>query len=231
MNLPAAHIGAGAPVELVVFDWDGTLMDSTGAIASAIRSAATDLGLRQPTLEEASAVIGLGLSDALRQCVPDLPPEKVEEFTERYRVHYMAIDPELQPFDGIEAMLKKLSAGPVPAAVATGKSRSGLNRVLEAMNWRHHFMSTRCADEGISKPHPWMLHDLMEELGVSPQATLMIGDTTHDLGMARAAGVRAIGVTYGAHPTELLTTEPAIALVDSVAELVAALDQAMQSGR
>lgn len=230
MNLPVIHAGSQVPVELVVFDWDGTLMDSTGAIASAIRSAAADLGLRKPTHEQASAVIGLGLSDALRQCVPDLTSDKVDEFTERYRVHYMAIDPELQPFDGIEAMLTNLSAGPVPTAVATGKSRSGLNRVLEAMNWRHHFISTRCADEGISKPHPWMLNDLMAEIGVGPEATLMIGDTTHDLGMARAAGVRAIGVTYGAHPSELLATEPAIALVNTVAELVAAIDQAMKSG-
>ncbi|MFK7963188.1 MAG: HAD-IA family hydrolase [Burkholderiaceae bacterium] len=208
-----------APVELVVFDWDGTLMDSTGAIASAIRAAAVDLGLREPSQAEASAVIGLGLSDALHQCVPDLRADQIAAFTDRYRLHYMAVDPELQAFEGVEAMLTGLTASPVPAAVATGKSRSGLNRVLDAMAWRRHFISTRCADEGTPKPHPWMLNDLIEEIGVSPEKTLMIGDTTHDLGMARAAGVRAIGVTYGAHPHELLKTEPSICLVDSVAEL------------
>ncbi|MGH1358029.1 MAG: HAD family hydrolase [Burkholderiaceae bacterium] len=212
-----------AKLELIVFDWDGTVMDSTAAIAMAIRGAAEDLGLRVPTLAQAAHVIGLGLSDALQQAVPDLKPDQIDAFTERYRVHYFASDPELMPFAGIPELLESLSAGPLPVAVATGKSRAGLNRVLDALDWRKHFISTRCADEGLPKPDPWMLNDLIEELGVSAQGTVMIGDTTHDLGMARAANVSAIAVTYGAHPDHVLKTEPSLAMVDDVAALEACL--------
>jgi phosphoglycolate phosphatase len=129
----------------------------------------------------------------------------------------------LVPFDGIVDLLDALAAAGVDIAVATGKSRVGLNRALDQMGWRGRFAATRCADEGEPKPHPWMLLDLGDELGVSPQSMLMVGDTTHDLGMARAAGAHAIGVSYGAHPRDQLLTEPALAIVDDVAGLKAAL--------
>ncbi len=219
-----------ARLELIVFDWDGTVMDSTAAIAMAIRAAAQDLGLGVPTMAQAASVIGLGLSDALAQAVPDLKPEQIDAFTDRYRVHYFARDSELIPFAGIPELLESLSAGPLPVAIATGKSRAGLDRVLDALDWRRHFISSRCADEGAPKPHPWMLNDLIEELGVTAEGTVMIGDTTHDLGMARAANVSAIAVTYGAHPPPLLRTEPSLALVDNVAELDACLQRLQRDG-
>lgn len=208
---------------LIVFDWDGTLVDSTGAIAHAIRQAAADLALPVPSLREASHVIGLGLRDALGSAVPTLTPERYPAFVERYRHHYLSRDADLTPFDGIVDLLDALAAAGVDIAVATGKSRVGLNRALDQMGWRGRFAATRCADEGEPKPHPWMLLDLGDELGVSPQSMLMVGDTTHDLGMARAAGAHAIGVSYGAHPRDQLLTEPALAIVDDVAGLKAAL--------
>lgn len=219
-----------AKLELIVFDWDGTIMDSTAAISQSIRGAAADLGLVVPSQSQASAVIGLGMHDALGRVVPDLGPAQIDEFVERYSVHYGAKDPELMPFEGIPALLESLRGGPLPVAVATGKSRSGLNRVLGVLDWHRYFISTRCADDGYPKPNPWMLTDLIEELGVSSQGTLMIGDTTHDLGMARAAGVPAVGVTYGAQPAAMLATEPSLALVENVAQLAQLLEQLQAEG-
>ncbi len=218
-------------LDLIVFDWDGTLMDSTAAIAESIRSAAADLRLTIPTREQAAHVIGMGLAAALRHCVPDLPRDRYAEFGERYRVHHQSRDPDLIPFDGVVAMLEALSQGPVPLAIATGKSRSGLERALDAIRWRHHFAGTRCADDGLAKPDPWMLRDLMGELGARPERTVMIGDTTHDLAMARAAGTRAIAVTYGAHPRAALLQEPTIAMVDSASQLHDELNRLLGASR
>ncbi len=216
-------------LELIVFDWDGTIMDSTAAISLSICAAAADLGLRVPSQREAADVIGLSMRDALARVVPDLTADKVAEFNDRYRVHYMASDPELLPFNGIPELLEELAASPVMVAVATGKSRGGLIRVLDALDWHRYFLSTRCGDDRYPKPHPWMLEDLIAELGVAHTGTVMVGDTTHDLGMARAAGVSAIGVTYGAQSRASLATEPHLTLVDDVAGLRASLQQ-LRSG-
>jgi len=205
--------------DLIVFDWDGTLVDSTRAITEAIRSSAADLGLPVPSRERASHVIGLGLLDAIHHAVPDLPRAQVPVFVERYRHHYLKEDAHLLPFDGIPELLAELSALGVILAIATGKSRAGLNRALGQTEWTRHFATTRCADEGAPKPDPWMLRDVCEEVGVEPLRTVMIGDTTHDLRMAAAAGSHAVAVSYGAHPVhELLALEPA-ACVDSVPQL------------
>ena len=206
-------------IDLVVFDWDGTLVDSTAAITDAIIAAATDLGLTVPTRRQASHVIGLGLHDALRRAVPDLTSDRLPEFTERYRIHYLARDGHLQAFDGIPDLLQTLSGAQPWVAVATGKSRIGLNRALEQTGWHRHFVTTRCADEGMPKPHPWMLRDICAELGVAPARAMMIGDTTHDLGMAREAGTRAVAVTYGAHKPDDLQGWGAEAVLDSVEAL------------
>ncbi len=208
---------------LVVFDWDGTLIDSTAAIVRAIRLSAADIGLPVPTREAASHVIGLGLFEAIRQAVPSIEREQMPAFVVRYRHHFFSVDAQLAPFDGIPHLLTELADSGAWLAVATGKSRAGLDRALDQMNWGSRFLTTRCADEGAPKPDPWMLRDICEELGVEVAETLMVGDTVHDLGMARAAGSGAIAVTYGAHPRHELETEPALALVDSVAELRAAL--------
>ena len=205
--------------DLIVFDWDGTIVDSTSMIAGCIRSAASDLGLAVPTMEQASHVIGLGLLDALAHAVPGLATERAEEFSARYRHHYLACEPEIVLFEGVQGMLEELGASGVQLAVATGKNRRGLARALESTGLGRLFASSRCADESQSKPHPAMLLHLAEQLDVKLDRMLMIGDTTHDLQMAAAAGVASIGVTYGAHLHSHLAPHGALALVESVAEL------------
>lgn len=207
--------------ELVVFDWDGTLMDSAGAIARSILAACRDLGLAEPAEERARHVIGLGLSEALAHAVPELAPSEYPRLVERYRHHYLSADHELMLFPGIAELIRRLSGDGHLLAVATGKSRVGLRRALEHTGLGPYFHGTRCADECHSKPHPAMLMELMQELGVAPQETLMVGDTTHDLQMARNAGVAALGVSFGAHPRAALESEPAIGIVDTPQALAA----------
>lgn len=186
--------------DLIAFDWDGTLFDSTGLIVRCIQAACRDLGLAEPSDERAAYVIGLGLMDALRHAVPELPVERYPELGRRYRHHYMARQHEIVLFEGTREMLGTLKARNHWLAVATGKSRAGLNEALASAQLQQYFDSTRTADETASKPHPMMLQELMQELGAEPQRTLMIGDTTHDLQLAANAGVACVGVSYGAHP-------------------------------
>jgi phosphoglycolate phosphatase len=188
--------------DLIAFDWDGTLFDSTGLIVRCIQAACRDIGMPEPSDVQAAYVIGLGLMDALRHAVPDLPVERYPELGRRYRHHYMARQHEIVLFEGTREMLAALKARNHWLAVATGKSRLGLNEALDAAQLRPLFDSTRTADETASKPHPLMLQELMAELGAEAQRTLMIGDTTHDLQLAVNAGVACVGVSYGAHPSE-----------------------------
>lgn len=205
--------------ELVVFDWDGTLLDSTGAIVRAIQASCADLGLPVPSRAQASHVIGLGLSDAMRHAVPDLKPEQVPAMIDRYRFHYLSGDHELNLFAGVPEMLDRLRSAGHTLAVATGKSRLGLERALDHSGLRPFFCASRCADECHSKPHPQMLEELLAEFGVAEAAAVMIGDTSHDLQMARNAGVDALAVSYGAHPAEQLQALAPRACVQDVAEL------------
>lgn len=205
--------------ELIVFDWDGTLMDSTAAIVRAIQAASRDLGLPLPSESAARQVIGLGLVDALSTAVPQLPAERYPEMVERYRHHYLSRDHELVLFAGIVDLIKELADAGYMLAVATGKSRHGLNRALLQSGLKSYFHASRCADECHSKPHPQMLQELMEALVSPPERTLMIGDTSHDLLMAQNAGVGALGVTYGAHPGEHLAEHGPLACLHSVEEL------------
>lgn len=205
--------------ELIVFDWDGTLMDSAAAIVHAIQQAAIDLGLPPPPEARARHVIGLGLQDALQQALPELEPARYQEISARYRHHYLAQDQELQLFAGITTLLDELAGANRMLAVATGKSRPGLERVLQSSGLGRYFHGTRCADECHSKPHPQMLLELMDEFAVTPEQTLMIGDTTHDLLMASNAGVAALGVSYGAHTRAQLESVRALGCVDDVAGL------------
>jgi phosphoglycolate phosphatase len=207
--------------DLIVFDWDGTLVDSTATISESIRAAARDLGLAVPDRQRASWVIGLGLHDSLRHAVPDLEPDRVGAFVARYRAHFLAGEARLTPFAGIESLLEALHQAGHPMAVATGKSRQGLNRALLQADWGRYFVSTRTADEGHAKPHPWMLLDLINEFGVDPSKTLMVGDTTHDLEMAAAAGARAVAVSYGAHGCSVLAESRYEAMCHDVLELSA----------
>ncbi|MCS6944740.1 MAG: HAD-IA family hydrolase [Sutterellaceae bacterium] len=205
--------------DAIVFDWDGTLIDSTAAIARAIQSAAADLGLPVPDFATASHVIGLGLQDALTRAVPDLPAARRAEFIARYRYYYAANEMSLALFPGARELLRDLRAAGKPLAVATGKSRVGLARALQATGLQSCFDVTRCADQTAPKPQPDMLLEIAAELAVAPARLLMVGDTTHDLQMAVAAGARAVAVTYGAHPRAQLAALAPLALFDSVQAL------------
>jgi phosphoglycolate phosphatase len=211
--------------ELLVFDWDGTLIDSTGAIAACIQEAARDLGLTVPDDQRARHVIGLGLSDALAYAVPDLPVSEYGRMAERYRHHFLARDADLPLFAGSRELLDVLRARGHRLAIATGKSRAGLARALGQLDLGGIFAATRCADQCSPKPAPDMLIELMDELGATTERTLMIGDTAHDLLMAANAGVAAVAVGYGAHPVEELVALGPLALARSTAELAAWLDE------
>ncbi|MDR3213437.1 MAG: HAD-IA family hydrolase [Azoarcus sp.] len=208
-----------ARFDLIVFDWDGTLMDSTAAIARSIQSACRDLGLPAPDDASARHVIGLGLAEALRYAAPDLQPQDYPEMSVRYRHHYLLLCEELVLFPGIADLLAWLAGQGRLLAVATGKSRAGLTHVLAQSGLGPLFHATRCADECFSKPHPAMLEELMDELGVAPERTLMIGDTTHDLQMAKNAGVAGVGVGFGAHPLTALRAEMPLACVETPGKL------------
>ncbi|MFC5301092.1 HAD-IA family hydrolase [Azospira restricta] len=205
--------------ELLVFDWDGTLMDSAAAIVAAIQAAAGDLGIEPPSDERARHVIGLGLGDALRHAVPDLPEARYPQMVERYRYHYLSRDHELTLFAGAGELIAELAEDGFMLAVATGKSRVGLDRALQVSGLGPFFHDSRCADECHSKPHPQMLEELMTAFAVAPERTLMIGDTTHDLQMARNAGVAALAVAYGAHPPEALDALEPLARLHAIEEL------------
>jgi phosphoglycolate phosphatase len=203
---------------LLVFDWDGTIIDSASAIVDCICAAARDTGIPVPPRERAAHTIGLGLHDALRFAVPELPAERYADFVAHYRNHFLACQDSMQLFDGMRELLSELRKTHV-LAIATGKSRRGLDRALEAGDLKPYFTASRCADETNPKPHPAMLLELMDELNASKERTLMIGDTSHDLEMARAAGVDALAVTYGAHPEAGLRACAPLGCFSSVKEL------------
>lgn len=204
--------------ELIVFDWDGTLMDSAAMIVDSVQSAARDLGLEPPSEDRARHIIGLGLGEALRHALPDLTEDHYPELVKRYRHHYLSRDHELVLFDGIASLVERMARCHF-LGVATGKSRRGLERALEHSGLERYFRATRCADECQSKPHPQMLEELMDEFAVLPERTLMIGDTTHDLQMARNAGVDAVGVSYGAHAHDDLEAAGPVFCAQTVDEL------------
>ena len=205
--------------DLIVFDWDGTLMDSTRLIARSLQSACRDLGIAVPSERDALFVIGLNLEDTFNHVAPELDREGRGRLSERYRHHFLANEHEAPLYPGVTEMLSDLHGRGRRLAVATGKARRGLERALDATGLRQWFEATRCADEGFAKPHPGMLLMLLEITGVQPRRALMIGDTTHDLELAANAGVDAVAVSYGAHDGELLGTRPAKARCASVGEL------------
>jgi phosphoglycolate phosphatase len=205
--------------DLIAFDWDGTLFDSTGLIVQCIQSACADIGADVPSDEAAAYVIGLGLHDALKHAAPGLAPERYPALGERYRHHYFARQHELVLFDGTLAMLQALKARNHWLAVATGKGRRGLDEALAHSQLHGMFDATRTADQTASKPHPRMLLELMAELGAAPERTLMIGDTTHDLLLARNAGVARVGVSYGAHEPEAFDEHAPLFVAHSTREL------------
>ena len=205
--------------DLIAFDWDGTLFDSTQIIVRCIQQAVQDVGGARPTDEAAAYVIGMALTQALAHAAPDVPAEKYPELGNRYRYHYLRHQDDLALFSGVLPMLEALQARGHLLAVATGKSRRGLDEALQSAQLRGVFDGSRTADETAGKPHPLMLQELMAECGVPAERVLMIGDTTHDLEMAQRAGCASVGVAYGAHATEGFAAFAPLTVVASVAEL------------
>ncbi len=213
--------------DLIVFDWDGTLFDSTAIITRCIQAAVEDVGGKRPSREQASHVIGLNLMEALAHAAPDVPKDKYPLLGERYRHHFFAQQEEISLFDGVIDLLIELKRQHYWVTIGTGKSRKGLDVTLErdvqvggeSVKLATLFDGTRTADQTEGKPNPQMLFELMREFGADASRTLMVGDTTHDLQMALNAGVDAVGVSYGAHEADFLLTCKPLAILHSVAEL------------
>ena len=205
--------------DLIAFDWDGTLFDSTKIIVRCIQAAVQDVGGTVPTDEAAGYVIGLGLMQALAHAAPDVPVDRYPALGERYRHHYAVHGNDLSLFDGVLPMLADLKARGYLLAVATGKSRRGLDDVLQRIELKGMFDSSRTADETAGKPSPRMLHELMAEFSIAPDRVLMVGDTTHDLQMALNAACPSVGVSYGAHGPEAFTALGPRHVAHSVQEL------------
>lgn len=205
--------------DLIAFDWDGTLFDSTAIIVRCIQAAVRDVGGTVPTDKEAAYVIGMGLMQALAHAAPDVPPEKYTELGNRYRFHYIQHQDDLSLFEGVLPLLNDLRERGHLLAVATGKSRRGLDEALHSVDLRGVFDGSRTADQTAGKPHPLMLQELMAEFDVAPERLLMIGDTTHDLQMAVNAGCASVGVSYGAHEPDVFHALNPLAVVHSVREL------------
>jgi len=216
-----AHLDASRSrqFDLIAFDWDGTLFDSTAIITRCIQDAVRDVGGAVPSERDAAYVIGMGLMQALAHAAPDVPTDKYPELGARYRHHYMARQNDINLFDGVLKMLADLKARHHFLTVATGKSRRGLDTALQAVELHGLFDSSRTADETAGKPDPRMLLELMDEFGVAASRTLMIGDTTHDLQMAGNAGCASVGVSYGAHDADAFDAFKPRYVARSVGEL------------
>lgn len=201
--------------KLLVFDWDGTLMDSQQEIVSCFQAAAKDVDLKVPAVDDVHNVIGLGMFEAVHAVFPELgTKESQQAFIDRYRHYYFSPDkPPSELFEGVDAMIRSLAEAGYFMAVATGKGRRGLNESLKRTGFDELFHFTRCVDEAHSKPHPQMILDIMDYLGASAEETLMIGDTEYDLQMATNANVHSVAVTCGAHDkSRLLKHNPQVCL-------------------
>ena len=205
--------------DLIAFDWDGTLFDSTQIIVRCIQAAVCDVGGKEPTEKAAAYVIGLGLMQALAHAAPDVPPEKYPELGVRYRHHYARHVNDLSLFAGVLPLLDALKARGHLLAVATGKSRRGLDEALQSVELKGVFDGSRTADETAGKPDPLMLHELMVQFDLPASRILMIGDTTHDLQMAFNADCASVGVSYGAHEPDAFTVLNPMHVAHSVQDL------------
>ncbi|MFQ6023673.1 MAG: HAD-IA family hydrolase [Acidiferrobacterales bacterium] len=206
--------------DLVVFDWDGTLMDSEAKIVRCLSAAMRDAGVSDPGDEAVRDIIGLGMEEAAGRLVPGLGTQVRDKVIERFRQHYLHLDKtELAFFPGVEEGLNGLAQDGYLLAVATGRPRRGLDRLMAEAGLEQLFVATRCADEAFSKPHPAMLEDILDETGVTTKQTLMVGDTVYDMQMARNAGVEALAVSYGVHDRARLLACGPVACLDSFDEV------------
>ncbi len=206
--------------DLIVFDWDGTLMDSEAKIVRCMTNAAVDAGLPDPGAPAIRDIIGLGLAEAIGALFPDVEAARRDSIVVRYREYFVHLDDTATDlFPGVGEGLEALKRTGYRLAVATGKARRGLDRVLDQTGTAHLFSATRCADEALSKPHPQMLQDILDHTGIAPERALMVGDTVYDLEMARNARVPGLAVSYGAHPRARLMDYAPLACLDSFAEV------------
>jgi len=208
--------------DLIVFDWDGTLMDSAAKIVRCFMQAASDVGLTSPEEAEVRNIIGLGLREALVALLPDTDEPLLHQVAERYREHFLNLDQTEMPlFPGVRDGLEEMLRQGYRLAIATGKARRGLDRVLEETVMTHLFAATRCADEAVSKPHPRMLQDVLAQTNIPSDRALMVGDTVYDLQMAHAVPVDSLAVSYGAHDRDRLLEQKPVACLDSFREVYA----------
>lgn len=206
--------------ELIVFDWDGTLMDSETKIVRCFRAASRDAGLPDPGAGAVRRIIGLGMQEAVAALFPDRPAAVRDRVIQHYREHFLYRDrTEMRFFPGVEQGLKALREEGYLLAVATSKARRGLDRLLQEWRMRDFFDTTRCADEARSKPHPRMLEDIYAQTGVAPDRALVVGDTTYDMEMARNAGSDRLAVSYGVHGCRPLKPYRPVACLDSFTEV------------
>jgi phosphoglycolate phosphatase len=210
------------PHELIIFDWDGTLMDSVAKIVRCFSAAVADAQAPDPGEAAIRHIIGLGLQEAVDELLPQTDAATRAQVIERYRAHFLHLDSTgMELFPGVREGLEALAARGYLLAVATGKARRGLDRVLSDSRTAHLFCATRCADEAFSKPHPRMLEDILDQTGFTPDQALMVGDTTYDMQMARSASMDGLAVTYGVHARELLLEHDPLACLDSFTEVCA----------
>ena len=215
---------ASNTIKLVIFDWDGTISDSVARIVNSMQSAAVELDMTMPTYLEVKEIIGLGLTEAVFRLFPQASREQVFQLQTSYSRHYRAEDSAPCPFfPGVEETLHQLKADGYQLAVATGKSRAGLDRVLLSLGMENFFHNSRCADETLSKPHPLMLEELLAEFDLPAEAAVMIGDTEFDMEMAMNAGMPRIAVSYGAHHADRLHAFEPLACVDLFSEIKSSL--------
>lgn len=206
--------------ELVIFDWDGTLVDSADLIVECMQSAFSDLSLSIPTNDDVRNIIGLGLGEAIVELNGPTNDDVVRQLREAYSLHFHKNDvDELNVFSGVYEMLEALRGSGCMTAVATGKSRKGLTRGLSRFKCADHFVSTRCADETRSKPHPLMLEQIINEVGVDLQKAIMVGDSVYDMEMAQRIGMDSVGVTYGVHCSKRLGEYGPVCMADNVSAL------------
>jgi len=207
--------------QLIIFDWDGTLMDSAQKIANCIRASARDVGVAEPSVERAKSIIGLGLFEAMQTLFPDLDTNQVQSLVDRYKYHFVRGDvTEQQLFDGVEEGLRALENSGAMLAVATGKSRAGLDRAFASNGLEKHFTVTRCADETRSKPHPQMLNEILDFTAIDSSKTIMVGDTTFDMDMALNANIAGLGAGYGVHSEQMLMASKAVAVHQNFGEMM-----------
>jgi phosphoglycolate phosphatase len=220
MNTDPKYIDRTAAYKLIIFDWDGTLMDSQERIVNCLSAAAADLVLPELHPSVLKNIIGLGLNEAILSLYPGLDTQQVQAFADRYRYHFLtADDTPMGVFENVHNMLQVLIDHGFLLAIATGKARRGLNQVLQETQLGELFQGSRCADETRSKPHPQMLLELLDEFGLTSEEAIMVGDTEYDMIMANSINMDGLAVSYGVHEKEALLKHNPLDCVDTIDEL------------